>query len=99
MIAIIGNHRSVLAIQCYILSQFVARASALSAAISVMAMCKLLRFLLIGHTHDAIDRLHQLMKQLMHGLPGMRFSSSDLMRVWNWKALEGFDIPPMQGMA
>ena len=75
MIAIIGNHRSVLAIQCYILSQFVARASALSAAISVMAMGKLLCVLLIGHTHDAIDRFYQMMKQLMHGLLGMKFSS------------------------
>ena len=40
----------------------------------------------------------QMLQQVMHRLPGMTFSSSHLMRVWNWKALEGFDIPPMKGM-
>ena len=72
-------------------------------------------FLLVGHTHDAIDRffsrvkvalaghdyytMQQMIALLTQGLPGFRFSCSHLVRVWNWKGLGRFDIPPMKGMA
>ena len=72
-------------------------------------------FLIVGHTHDKIDRFFsrlrvalrghdyftvcQMMDILRNGLPTFDFTHSHLSRLWNWKALERFDIPPLVGMA
>ena len=61
-------------------------------------------FLLVGHTHDDIDRFFSrlrvaiagrdyytvagLMKLIVDGLPGFNVRHSHLHTVWNWKAME-----------
>ena len=75
----------------------------------------LMTYLLVGHTHDKIDRffsrvkaavagrdyytMYELFKILGEGLPGFNFTWSHLHTVWNWKALASFDIPPLKGLA
>jgi len=41
----------------------------------------------------------QLIQHLTNGLPSFNFSWSHLTRVWNWKGLSAFDIPPLHGLA
>ena len=71
-------------------------------------------YLIVGHTHDKIDRffsrvkaaiagrdyntVDELFKILGVGLPSFNFSWTHLHTVWNWKALEQFDIPPLVGL-
>ena len=75
----------------------------------------LMTYLLVGHTHDKIDRffsrvkaavagrdyytMYELFELLGNGLPAFNFTWSHLHTVWNWKALASFDIPPLKGLA
>ena len=72
-------------------------------------------FLIVGHTHDKIDRLFSrlkialrghdfdtvetVMKILTDGLPGFSFDWAHLSRVWDWTSLNRLDLPPFVGMS
>ena len=71
-------------------------------------------FLIVGHTHDKIDRLFSRLKVAITGhdfdtvekllailrkrMPGFDFDSSHLSRVWNWSSLKGLDLPAFKGL-
>ena len=73
-----------------------------------------LMFLLVGHTHDDIDRffsrLHVaiagrnyytvagLMKLIVDGLPGFNIRHSHLHTVWAWKDMADLDLPVLKGL-
>ena len=72
-------------------------------------------FLIVGHTHDKIDRLfsrlkvalrghdfdtvEKVMTILKNGMPRFRFDSSHLSRVWDWTSLNDLDLSPFVGLA
>ena len=72
-------------------------------------------FLIVGHTHDKIDRFFSRLRVALRGhdyftlmemfeilrnrLVAFDFTHSHLSRIWNWKALKRFDLPPLVGMA
>ena len=49
-----------------------------------------------GRDYWTVD---QIIQHLTDGLPSFNFSWSHLTRVWNWKGLSAFDIPPLHGLA
>ena len=69
--------------------------------------------LIVGHTHDKIDRLRSMlkialrghdfntvddvMKILTKGLPRFSFDWSHLSRVWDWSSMKTLDLPPFCG--
>ena len=71
-------------------------------------------FLIVGHTHDKIDRLFSRLRAAITGhdfdtveklvailqqrMPGFDFDSSHLSRVWNWSSLKGLDLPAFKGL-
>ena len=73
----------------------------------------MLAFLIVGHTHNKVDRMfsrlkvamsghdfftpEQLMQTVMAGMPGWDISHSHLTRVWAWKQLDKLQITPFVG--
>ena len=73
----------------------------------------LLCFLIVGHTHNKVDRMfsrlkvalsghdfftpEQLMQTVIAGMPGWDISHSHLTRVWAWKDLKELQITPFVG--
>ena len=72
-------------------------------------------FLIVGHTHDKIDRFFsrhrvalrghdyftriEMFEILRNRLPVLDLTHCHLSRIWNCKALQRFDLPPLVGMA
>jgi len=73
----------------------------------------LLGFLIVGHTHNKVDRMfsrfkvavsghdfftpEEMIKTVMAGMPGWDISHSHLTRVWAWKGLDTLKITPFVG--
>ena len=73
----------------------------------------LLGFLIVGHTHNKVDRMfsrfkvavsghdfftpEEMIKTVVAGMPGWDISHSHLTRVWAWKGLEKLQITPFVG--
>ena len=71
-------------------------------------------FLIVGHTHDKIDRLfsrlriaitghdfdtvEKLLEILRKRMQGFRFDTSHLSRVWDWKSLKNLELSPFKGL-